>query len=73
MTTITIKDGKKLFTKTNFETVENLFDYLLQHLYFDKNLPELTAEELSEAEQAKKEWKKNPVKFSKALKEDDGI
>jgi len=68
MTTITIKNSQKSFTKTNFEDAEKLLNYLLEFLYFDKNLPELSAEEISEADEAKKEWLENPAKFAKVIK-----
>jgi len=68
MTTITIKKEAKIFRKTNFDSAEKLFDYLLEHLFLDDNLPELTKKELIEAEKAKKEWQQNPSKFSKVLK-----
>ena len=68
MTTITIKNSQKNFTKTNFDDAEKLLNYLLELLYFDKNLPELSVEELAEADKAKKEWKENPAKFSRAIK-----
>lgn len=59
MTTITIKDDHQNFTKTNFENAEKLLNYLLEYLYFDDNLPELSSEEIAEARQAKKEWAEN--------------
>ena len=67
MTTITIKDSGKKFGKTNFANVETLMEYLLQHLYFDEDLPELTKEELAEVVQAKKEWRQNSAKFRKVI------
>ncbi len=68
MTTITIKNGQKQFTKTSFKNAEKLLDYLLEYLYFDKDLPKLSEEELNEAEQAKKEWQQNSANFSKVIK-----
>lgn len=67
MTTITIKDGQKKFAKTSFATAENLLEYLLEYLYFDETLPELTKEELFEASKAKKEWQEKSVKFRKVI------
>ena len=67
MTTITIKNSQKKFTKTSFNDAENLLNYLLELLYFDKSLPELNAEEIAEANDAKKEWRENPAKFSRAV------
>ena len=68
MTTITIKNSQKNFTKTSFDDAEKLLNYLLEFLYFDKDLPELSTEEIAEAKKAKKEWRENPAKFSKAVK-----
>ncbi len=63
MTIIKIKKIQKEFTEKTFDSVENLFDYLLEYLYFDDKLPELTSQELSEVAQAKKEWRENFALF----------
>ena len=69
MTTITIKNNNRLFTKTSFDTEESLLNYLMEQLYGDETLPPLTKTEINEVKEAKAEWQNNKEGFERVIHE----
>lgn len=64
MTTIKIKNASK-FTKTQFEDIEELTEYLY-NLFLEEELPALTISEIEQAEKAKEDLKNNPQTFKRS-------